>query len=289
MHADLDTLCTVVYCTADDLLPEKPGNARRRLTDAEVATLCVAQAIMGIPSDRRFLAVARKRLRHLFPELPQQPGFHKRRARLAETIEWLIGVFAASSPGFHDDVLLIDSTPVECARSVETTRRSALGDAADYGYCASHSRFFWGFRLHGLFAPDGTPRAFTLASPKRDEREVGVELLERANRAGGETVIGDKGYAGREFAEALGELEATIVRPARKDEPANGLHLAPIRQRIESIFWTCKDILTLERHGARTLHNLRVRIAQRFLALAACVALNHRLGRPSRALVDYVA
>lgn len=289
MHADLDTLCTAVYCTADDLLPEKPANARRRVTDAEVATLCVAQAIMGIPSDRRFLAVAAKRLPHLFPELPQQPGYHKRRARLTETIEWLIGVFAAQSPGFHDELLLIDSTPVECARSVETTRRSALADAADYGYCASHSRFFWGFRLHGLFAPDGTPRAFTLASPKRDEREVGVELLGRASRAGGEIVIGDKGYAGREFAAALGELDATIVRPARKDEPANGLHLAPIRQRVESIFWTCKDILTLERHGARTLHNLRARIAQRMLALAACIALNHRLGRKSRGLVDYVA
>jgi hypothetical protein len=289
MLADLDLLLTSVFCTADDLLPESPKNARRSLTDAEVATLCVAQAIMGIPSDRRFLAIARRRLCHLFPELPKQPGYHKRRARLAGTIEWLVGVFASQSPGFHDDLLLIDSTPVECARSVETTRRSALGDAADYGYCASHSRFFWGFRLHCLFAPDGTPRAFTLASPKRDEREVGLELLERAERIGGEIVIGDKGYAGRDFAEAVGGLEATIVRPARKDEPDNGLHLAPIRQRIESIFWTCKDILTLERHGARTLHNLRVRIAQRFLALAAGVALNHRLGRRSRALVDYVA
>lgn len=289
MHADLDTLCTSVYCTADDLLPERPGNARRRVTDAEVVALCVAQAIMGIPSDRRFLAVARRRLRHLFPELPAQPGFHKRRARLAETIEWLVGVFAASSPGAEDDLLLIDSTPVECARSVDTTRRSALADAADYGYCASHSRFFWGFRLHGLFAPDGTPRAFTLASPKRDEREVGLELLERADRVGGEIVVGDKGYAGRAFAAAVADLGATLVRPARRDEPATGVHLAPIRQRIESIFWTCKDILTLERHGARTLHNLRVRIAQRLLALAACVSLNHRLGRPSRALVDYVA
>jgi hypothetical protein len=289
MHADLDTLCTAVYCTADDLLPERPGNARRRVTDAEIATLCVAQAIMGIPSDRRFLAVARKRLCDLFPELPKQPGFHKRRARLVETIEWLIGVFAAQSPGFHDDLLLIDSTPVECARSVETTRRSALADAADYGYCASHSRFFWGLRLHCLFAPDGTPRAFTLASPKRDEREVGIELLQRADRIGGEIVIGDKGYAGKDFAEAVSALEATILRPAREDEPDSCLHLAPIRQRIESIFWTCKDILTLERHGARTLHNLRARIAQRFLALAAGIALNHRLGRRSRALVDYVA
>ncbi len=36
MHADLDLLCISVYCTADDLLPERPANARRRLTDAEV-------------------------------------------------------------------------------------------------------------------------------------------------------------------------------------------------------------------------------------------------------------
>jgi len=177
MDADLDTLCTTVYCTADDLLPERRANGRRCVTDAEVVTLCVAQAIMGIPSDRRFLAVARKRLSHLFPKLPQQPGFHKRRLKLADTIEWRVGVFAADSPGYYDDVLLVDSTPVECARSLETTRRSQLADAADYGWCASHSRYFWGFRLHGLFAPDGTPKALALTSPKRPEREVAFGAL----------------------------------------------------------------------------------------------------------------
>ena len=103
MHADLDTLCTVVYCTADDLLPEAERNARRRITDAEIVTLCVAQAIMGIPSDRRFLAVARKRLGHLFPELPGQAGYFKRRRRLADAIEWLLALFAAQSPGYADD------------------------------------------------------------------------------------------------------------------------------------------------------------------------------------------
>ena len=54
-------------------------------------------------------------------------------------------------------------------------------------------------------------------------------------------------------------------------------------------FWTCKDVLTLERHGARTLANLRVRVATRLLCLAACISLNHQLGRPSRSLVAYVA
>jgi hypothetical protein len=289
MDADLDLLLTTVFVTADDLLPEREKNAARRITDAEVVTLCVAQAIMGIPSDRRFLAVAGKRLRHLFPELPKQPGYFKRRRRLADTLEWLMVIFASQSPGFYDDLLLIDSTPVECARSRETVKRSALADAADYGWCTSHSRYFWGFRLHALVAPDGTPRALELCSPKIDEREVALALLARCRRHGGEVLLGDKNYAGREFAANVAQLGATILRPCRRDERTTKPHLAPMRQRIESIFWTCKELLTLERHGARTLAGLRERVLARFCCLAAAITLNHQLGRPSRALVNYSA
>ena len=288
MHADLDLLCISVYCTADDLLPERPRDGRRRLSDAEIVTLCVAQVLMGIPSDRRFLRAARRQLGHLFPRLPSQDALHKRRARLAETIEWLIAVFAAQSPGGSDDLLLLDSTPVECGRSLETTRRSELGGVCGYGYCKSHSRWFWGMRLHLACAPDGTPRAAALVAADRPEREVALTLLPRA-LAGGETIVCDKGYAGREFAEAVQALGATVIRPPRATEPQAGPHLAPIRQRIESVFWTCKDLLSLERHGARTPRNLFARIATRLLALAACISLNHQLGRPSRAIVDYTA
>jgi hypothetical protein len=275
MLADLDLLLISVFCTADDFLPEPAKNARRIVTDAEVVTLAVAQAMMGITSDARFIRTARKQLVHLFPVVPNRVGYLKRRQRLSDTIEWLMGVFASDSPGFYDDLVLVDSTPVECARSVETTRRSQLADAADYGYCASHSRYFWGFRLHGLFALDGTPRALMLTSPKTPERDVCLSLLSRCQRSGRLCVVGDKGYAGREFETLAAQLDATIIRPRRKDEPARGPHLAPIRQRVESIFQTCKDLLTLERHGARTLHGLATRIKIRFLALTAAIALNH--------------
>jgi hypothetical protein len=296
MLADLDLLLTAVFCTADDLLPEGKGNARRKLTDAEVVTLCVAQSIMGVTSDERFVRTAARRLRHLFPGLTRRSGFHKRRDRLTDVIEELIAVFASRSPGYHDDLLLADSTPVECARSRETVKRAgasslggAIADAADYGYCPSHSRWFWGFRLHTLMAPDGTPRQMALTSPKEGEREVCLRLLARVNRTGPLVVLGDKGYAGADFEADAAGLGVTVVRPRRKDEPGKGPHLAPLRQRIESIYWTAKDILTLERHGARTLRGLRARIASRFLALAAAVSLNHELGRNSRALIDYVA
>ncbi len=137
--------------------------------------------------------------------------------------------------------------------------------------------------------PTARPRALKLTSPKADERDVALGLLARCDRRGGEILLGDKGYAGREFAAAVSDMDATIVRPTRRDEPGRGPHLAPIRQRIESIFWTCKDLLTLERHGARTLPGLRERVLQRFLCLAAAITLNHQLGRPTRALVNYCA
>src|SRR3954447_14043207 len=171
MDADLDLLLIAVYCTVDDLLPVRAANARRRITDQEVITLCIAQALLDCRSDEQFLAVARRRLVHLFPRIPERSAFHKRRLRLSAVIEGLIAEFARHSPGFYDQLVLVDSTPVECARSLETTRRSQLADAADYGYCASHSRFFWGFRLHALFALDGTPRAGAdLAEDRREDR-----------------------------------------------------------------------------------------------------------------------
>jgi hypothetical protein len=68
---------------------------------------------------------------------------------------------------------------------------------------------------------------------------------------GGETIVCDKGYAGAEFAEHAAEVYgAAVLRPARKEEPDNALHLSGIRQRIESIFWTLKDRLGLEAHPA---------------------------------------
>jgi hypothetical protein len=257
MLADLDLLLTMVFYTADNLLPAARANARRALTDSEVVTLLVAQAIMGIPSDRRFIKVARRQLVHLFPGLVGQSGLHKRRAALADALEQVMAALARECPGFWDELVLLDSTPVECARSRETVKRAgagrlddAIANAAGYGYCRSHSRFFFGMRLHAAFGPDGTPRAVRLVSADRPERDVALELLPSALR-GGDTVIADKGYAGREFAAAVADMGAVIVRPARADEPHHGPHIAAVRQRIESIFWTAKDLLTLERHGAR--------------------------------------
>ena len=87
------------------------------------------------------------------------------------------GVFAQQSPGYWGNVFLLDATPVECGRSVETAKRSALACAAAHHISRGHSRWFWGMRLHLLAAPDGTPRAAILASAGQKERDVALRLL----------------------------------------------------------------------------------------------------------------
>lgn len=287
MLATLDDLLTAIYAQVDDFLPQRTGPGRPpQITDAELISLAIAQALMGLPNDRQFLALAAYRLGHLFPYLPKQPGYNKRLRRLAPEIERTINYLAYISPSFCDGLRLLDSTPVPCAASRETVRRSELAGTAAYGYCRSHSRYFWGFRLYLLCAADGTPIAFELAPANAPEREIAKEMLERVV-LDGYTVIADKGFAGEEFERWMAGRGCTFLRPDRKDEEPRVGALGRIRQWIESVFWTCKGQLGLERHGARTMPGLCTRIGIRLLALAAGLWHNWEIGEPGRHFTAY--
>ncbi|MGH2885123.1 MAG: IS982 family transposase [Solirubrobacteraceae bacterium] len=287
MHANLDALLTALYVRVDDLLPKRSGPGRPpRISDAELIALAVAQMFLGIPNDRQFLALAAYRLGHLFRYLPKQPGYNKRLRALAPTIARVITQLVVSSPSFCDGLRLLDSTPVPCGQSRETARRSELSGYAAYGYCTSHSRYFWGFRLYLLCASDGMPIAFELAPANTPERVVATEMLERVDLEG-YTVLADKGFAGEEFEAQIAGLGARFLRPDRKDEPRRNGSLGPVRQWIESTIWTCKGQLTLERHGGRTLPGLCARIALRLLALTAGLIHNQTIGQPGRHFAAY--
>ena len=231
MDTDLDTLATALYVTCDDLLDIRPEHAPYRpvsgfepaITDAELITLAVMSALLGYTSERRWLRYAHQNLRAMFPALPGQSGYNKRLRKLAPTIAWLIGVLGADTGVGDDDLWVVDSTPVECARSTETVKRSDLAGWAQYGYCASHSRYFWGLRLHLLCTVHGLPLGWALTGAKADERDVLIEILSTtstlvSNTRASATIIGDKNYYGRAFEATLAENGITLLRPARKGE-----------------------------------------------------------------------
>jgi hypothetical protein len=299
---NLDTLATALYVRTDGLLKESPQLApwrpavgiTPRLSDAELVTLSVMQALLGFTSEARWLRHARAHLRHLFPYLPQQPGYNKRLRGAAPLIRHAIRALAAGTTAWTDDVWVVDSTPVECGRSRETAKRSDLAGWAEYGYCASHSRYFWGLRLHLVCTLHGLPVAFALTGAKADERDVlrgmltaGPDLI---TTRPGQTLIGDKNYYGRDFEAAMAGAGITLLRPARKGEPARaGAHLfKPLRQIIESVNDTFKGQLDLEQHGGHTPGGVVVRVLQRILALTTVIWHNDTTGQPTlRSLVAF--
>jgi hypothetical protein len=286
--AALDALVIALYVQIDDFLgPRHRGPGRPpKLTDSELITLAVAQVLLGMPNDRQFLALARWRLGHLFPRLIDQSGYNRRLRGLAPQIARCINYLAYISPSFGDRLRLLDSTPVPCGQSRETVKRSEFAGYAGYGHCASHSRWFWGFRLYLICAADGMPIGWELAAANIGERVVAAELLDRVPVAG-HTVIADKNFAGAEFEQLMANCGARFLRPDRRNEPTRNGKLGAVRQWIESTFWTCKGQLGLERHGARTLSGLGARIALRLLALAAGIWHNHLTGQPARAFAAY--
>jgi len=290
VRADLDTLLIAVYCAACSLFPA-PKDRRRgrpqRITDNELLTLLVAQMLLQCPSDRVFLRRARRRLGHLFPELPSQSRYNERGRELVAKLLLLWKALAQETLGAGDDLRLLDTTPLPCGQSIQTTRTSELAPWAGFGYCPAHSRRYWGFKLVLLCAPDGTIVDFDLVAANNPERDAALALLQ-ANPIEGATIVCDKGFAGADFEATVRELRALLLRPSRADEPDRpNPPIGWIRQRIESIVNTLKDQLLLEQHGGRTPAGLLARVTARILALCACINLNQRLGLNSRNLVAY--
>lgn len=161
-------------------------------------------------------------------------------------------------------------------------------------YCPSHSRFFWGLRLHLVATPAGLPVTWALADPKLDERQVLMAVLDHdpvlTRQRPGLTIIADKGYVSHELDSYLADCGVTLLRPSyRNRTPRPGEHLLkPIRQLVESIFDTLKGQLDLELHGGRSIDGVSVRIGQRLLALTAAIWHNRATGQPvTRSLIAY--
>jgi hypothetical protein len=291
---DIETLATALYVKIDDMLTDWPDLAPDRpadgiaptLSDAELLTMAVMSALLGFTSERRWLRYVTGNLAGMFPRRIGQSGYNKRMRKAFVLFIRVIRMLAMDTSLWSDDVWVVDSTPVECGRSRQTARRSDAAGWAEYGYCASHSRYFWGLRLHLVCTLTGLPVLFALAGAKADEREILLGMLEAGqdvvNGHPGQTLIGDKNYFGQAFEADLTERDLALLRPARKREARRaGQHLLkPLRQVIESVNWTFKGQLDLERHGGRTPEGIIARVLARILALTAAIWHNDKTAQP---------
>jgi len=294
VDADLETLATALYVTADDFLADNPQHRpwrpqvglTPRLSDAELITLVVLQALLGFTSEARWLRYANAHLRAMFPYLPTQSGYNKRVRAAAAMLRAVCAHLVGRCSRSTDDLWVVDSTPVECGRSRETAKRSDLAGWAEYGYCASHSRYFWGLRLHLLCTACGLPVAFALTGAKADERHtlLGMfaadpNLLTSRRR---QTLIADKNYYGKQFEAELVGAGIALLRPARQGEKTRAgqtlLQTAPTSHRVDQQH--VQGATGSRTTGGRTIAGVAARVLQRVLALTTAIWHNDATGQP---------
>nr|BFD96518.1 IS982 family transposase [Kitasatospora sp. Xyl93] len=292
---ELDTLLTALYVQIDDHLPRTRWLGRPPLlTDSELVCLAVAQVLFGFHSEARWIRFAQAHLRGMFPNLPGRPGYNKRLRAARPLLQQAVRDLARATDLWGDPVWITDSTPVECGRSRDTVRRSALAGWAGYGYSRSHSRWFWGLKLHLVCTPAGLPVTWALANPKVDEREVLAALVETepglVRERPGLLILADKGYVSAELDRFLDQYGIQLLRPSYRNlapRPGEGL-LKSVRQLIESVNDTLKGQLGLEQHGGRTIEGVGARVGQRLLAMTCAIWHNRTTGQPvTRSLIAY--
>ena len=284
MTASLETLVVASYLFADEMDNPRPG-PKGQITDAELVALAVAQAAMGVPSDRQFLGLVAKVLPGWFPHLPCQSQYNRRLRRLAPLIARV--QLQVAELIAQRDLRLTDGTLIGVANYPGCASRSDFAGTASYGYCPSKSQFVWGVRLVLVTDPNGVPVGYTLVAANEKEYEPVREL---ATAHPGCTLIADKGLWGRQYAETLALQDITLLTPERRRDAHNlarEKRLASLRLVIESTFSNLKRQMRLEQHLAKTPTGLVQRIVQRLLALTIGMLPNALTGRPPRALVAY--
>jgi Transposase DDE domain len=282
---DLEALVVAAYVFADEYPVPARGGRRPLISDAELVALSVAQAAIGISSDRQFLGLIGRVLPGWFPHIPCQSQYNRRLRGLVELISIVQQRLARWLDG--GGVRLSDGTLLGVASYPGCQRRSEFAGFARFGFAKSHHRFVYGVRLVLLTDDRGLPLGYTVVPANEKEYEPLADLL---TGTPSEVVIADKGFWGREYALRLAASGTHLLTPERTRTAANEGRehtLASKRLVIESVFANLKQQMRLEQHLAKTPAGLALRIAQRILALTLGILLNTLNGRPARALAAY--
>jgi hypothetical protein len=285
MTLDLEALAVAAYVFADEYaIPSRPGRPSLA-SDAELVALAIAQAAVGISSDRQFLGLVQRILPGWFPHLPDQSQYNRRLRGLVELMSHVQQRLARWLDA--GGARLADGTALAVASYPGCEKHSHFVGFARYGYAKSQHRYLWGVRLVLLTDERGVPLGYTVVPANEKEYEPLADLL---TGTPAQVVIADKGFGGERYYERLGAQGVRLLTPAKIRTPKNSGReraLASTRLVIESVFANLKGQMRLEQHLARTVAGLAARITMRILALTIGMLLNTLACRPARALAIY--
>jgi hypothetical protein len=289
MIADFTDFCLYAYVIVDDIVQEiaplfrRPGPAPV-FSDSELIALCIIGECKGWDVETELLSNM-EAYRELFPHLPEQSRFNRRRRNLMVAMNLIRRILLSQLDLAQDHYCVIDSLPIPAVQFhlVPTSTGDWPAYGADFGKVSTKKMTIFGYKLHLLITMNGLILDFELAPASASDLAVGFELLSEHTDL---DVIGDKGYISAYKAAELWQFNRirlrTLPRSNQKKQLPRELRRLynSIRQIIETVNGQLTEQLNIETNHAHSFRGLCARLYTKLTAHTLCIYINRLLGKP---------
>ena len=292
MINDFNDFCTWMYVVIDDIwlkiapFFKRPGPAPK-CPDSELLAMAIIGECRGWDLETEMLSQWQEH-RDLFPVIPTQSRFNRRRRGLMQAFNLIRQVILHSLDIAQDRQCIVDSLPLPMVqfRLVPFAASSGAWKAygSTYGKVPSKKQTIFGYKLHLLIAMNGVILDFALAPANESDLEVGFELLSAHTDL---QVLGDKAYISAEKAAHLWQHNrihlTTIPRQNQQKQMPRRLRRLynSIRQMIETVNAQLSSQFQIEINHAHSFWGLCTRLYTKLAAHTLCIFLNRLIGKPA--------
>jgi len=289
MISDFDDFCTWTYAIVDDIWKPiapifKRTGPQPQCSDSELLTMALVGECRGWDVETEMLSHWKEH-RDLFPHIPSQSRFNRRRRNLMMAFNLIRKAVLRMLDLALDQQCIIDSLPVPVVQFYLAPGSSGDWKAhgSTYGKVSSRKETIFGFKLHLLITMGGLILDFELAPAHATDLEVGFELLCEHTDL---NVLGDKGYISAEKAAELWlnnrvRLQTLSRRNQKQQLPRDIQRLFnAVRQIIETVNSQLSEQFNIETNHAHTFWGLCTRLYTKLTAHTLCIYINRLLGKP---------
>jgi Transposase DDE domain len=285
----IEDFIITVFCLIDDEF-KKIGYGDRlrtrgfepKLSDSEVITMDVVGEFLGKDTDTGIWRYFKKHWFSWFPEMGSRGNYAKQSANLWLIKQRIQASFAAQNGALSDSLHMADGLPMPVCHFKRAGFSSIFKGMASYGYCASKSETYYGFKGNLAIDSQGMITGITVTPANIDERESLWDIV--GNIRG--LLIADKGLIGEDYQEQIrGHTQVNLQTPLRSNmSDPRGKHfnhwLTSTRRLVETVIAQLSQQFRIEKVRARDLWHLTNRIGRKVLAHTVGIMVNKMLGNP---------
>jgi hypothetical protein len=292
MINDFNDFCTWMYVMVDDIwlkiapFFKRPGPAPE-CPDSELLAMALIGECRGWDLETEMLSQWQEH-RDLFPVIPTQSRFNRRRRGLMQAFNLIRRVVLQCLDVAQDRQCVMDSLPLPVVQFHLVPSASSSGDwkasGSTFGKVPSKKQTIFGYKLHLLIAMNGVILDFELAPANESDLEVGFELLSEHTDI---QVLGDKAYISAAKAAQLWQQNRIALKtiPRRNQQkqlprPLQRLYNS-VRQMIETVNAQLSNQFNIEVNYAHTFWGLCTRLYTKLAAHTLCIYINRLLGKPA--------